>query len=226
MPIVEFEPAPILAEHVAAYWGLAAPPGMRGDSLQSLPSDGGITLIAQRAPSGETATILVGPRAEGARLPIRPGSQWWAIRFWPDAGGAVLGEDPESLAGHVVSPVTRPAWVPRMLESLAQGRDAESVKRIANEQLAAPVAAAKALDPEIRMAVQALIASQGQIAIADVAAGVGLSLRQLERRFLSAVGLNPIDYARIRRTRDGLATLLGTSGSWDEIAGKLGAARP
>lgn len=227
MPIAEFEPAPNLAEHVASYWGMTAPAGMRGDSLQTLPPDGCIALISQRSPKGDVRAVLVGPRTEAFQMPVGPGDRIWAVRFWPDAGGAVLGDDPESLSGHVVSPLPDPAWSLQLVRSLAACRDAESARQVANEQLAAPVAAAGTVDPAVRMAVQSLIVSHGELGIADVAAGVGLSLRQLERRFLSAVGLTPIQYARLRRMHGDLAPLLGAGPmTWDGIAGSLARARP
>jgi hypothetical protein len=227
MPIAEFEPAPQLATHIASYWGMSAPAGMRADSLQSLPPDGCITLVSQRTPKGDVRAALVGPRSEPFQLPLRPGDRVWAVRFWPDAGGVVLDTDPRRLAGHFVSPLSDPPWALYLLRSLAGCRDEEAACRVANEQLAAPVAAAASLDAAIRMAVQALIVTHGEMSIADVADGVGLSLRQLERRFLAVVGLNPIQFARIRRMRGDLGPLLGAGpATWNAVAPELAVARP
>jgi transcriptional regulator GlxA family with amidase domain len=79
----------------------------------------------------------------------------------------------------------------------------------------------------VRLAVQALIVTHGEMSIADVAVGTGLSLRQLERRFIAAVGLNPVQYAKLRKMRGDALPLLGSLPlSWGGIAESLGGARP
>src|SRR5438132_568376 len=81
------------------------------------------------------------------------------------------------------------------------GADAAAAKSVADRMLADVVKETPPPDPVARRALQALIATHGEIAIAEVAAGVGLSLRQLERRFGAAVGLDPVQFAKIRKMR-------------------------
>jgi AraC-like DNA-binding protein len=223
MHYFEFDPAPPLAAHVSCYWGMSV--GMqvpRNHPHQILP-DGCITIACNRAASGELRASLVGPRAEPMIVPVSPGDRFWGVRFWPDAGGAVLGVNPRKLHGHVVAPLSEPAWAVALTRALGSCADEAAATRVADQQLAAPVAAAQPLDPIVRAAVLGLVATNGEMEIGELARGVGLGLRQVERRFGAAVGLNPKQFALIRRMRSALAHLLGpTPKTWSEVAADLG----
>ena len=54
-------------------------------------------------------------------------------------------------------------------------------------------------DPRIDAAVHLIDQADGNVAIAQVARAIGSSLRTLQMRFLSAVGVTPKVYARVRR---------------------------
>lgn len=215
----EFDPATPLAAHVARYWGMAAPMRLSGSQTRQLPPDGCIAIIGTRSATGEQRTSLVGPRAEPLTLTLNAGDRLWGVRFWPDAGGAVLHEEPRRLHGHFVSPLTEPAWAMALARALAACDDQAAAARVADELLAAPVAAAAPLDALVRTAVRGLIVTNGEMEIAELARGVGIGLRQLERRFGTATGLSPLQYARIRKMRPVLPHLLGRAPrSWDDVA--------
>jgi AraC-like DNA-binding protein len=223
MHYFEFDPAAPLAAHVSCYWGMTVSAQVPRSHPHQLLPDGCIVIACSRSGTGEPRASLVGPRAEPMIVTINPGDRFWGVRFWPDAGGVVLGENPRRLHGHLVAPLTEPAWAMALTRAMGQCTDEASAARVADDQLAAPVAAARPLDPIVRAAVVGLIATNGEMEIADLAQGVGLSLRQLERRFGAAVGLNPKQFARIRRMRSALAHLLGpTPRTWSEVAADFG----
>ena len=219
----EFEPAAALAVHVSRYWGMAA--GMdvpRNHAYQVVP-DGCVTIFSQRNAAGEVRGALVGPRAEPLTVAVNPGDRLWGVRFWPDAGGAVLGMDPRRLYGHLVSPLVEPAWAAALARALGASGDEPAAWRALGEYLAGPVASARALDPLVRAAVAALVVTHGEMDIAELARGLGISLRQLERRFLKASGLNPRELAAIQRMRPALPHLLGPAArTWAEVARDFG----
>lgn len=219
----EFDPAPALAAHISSYWGMSVSMQTpRGHAHQVLP-DGCITISCLRQPTGETRAALVGPRAEALVVTANPGDRYWGVRFWPDAGGAVLGEEPRKLHGHLVAPLLEPPWALGLVRALAGCADEAAAAQVANEHLAAPVAAARPLDPLVRVAVVGLVATNGEMEIAEVARGVGLSLRQFERRFSATTGLTAKQFARIRRMRSALVHLLGKAvKTWSEVAETLG----
>lgn len=223
MHYAEFDPAPAVAHHVSCYWGFEADAGLAPGTPHQVLPDGCISLIAARSADGSSRAIILGPRAEPLVVPLAPGARYWGVRFWPDSGGSVLGLDPVAIAGTVVAPIVTPEWAASLARGLASCRNEDEVARVSNEALRAPVAAAPAPDEAIRRAVVGIVATRGEIAIAELAAGVGLGPRQLERRFRAAVGLTPKRYARIRRMRSALSHLLDPAPrTWSEVAAEHG----
>lgn len=227
MHTFEFDPTPPLAAHVSCYWGMTVSAQVPRNHPHQILPDGCIVIACGRAASGELRSSLVGPRAEPLIMSVNPGDRFWGVRFWPDAGGAVLGENPRRLHGHLVAPLSEPAWAVALMRAMGACADETAAARVADEQLAAPVAA-RPLDPLVRAAVIGLIATSGEMEITELAKGVGLSLRQLERRFGAAVGLNPKQFARIRRMRPALPHLLGHAPrTWADVAAiPQGSVRP
>ena len=223
MHYFEFDPAPPLAAHVSRYWGMTVGAQVpRGFGHQIFP-DGCMAIACGRSATGEVRSSLVGPRAEPLTVTVNPGDRFWGVSFWPDAGGAVLHEEPRRLHGHLVAPLTEPVWALTLSRAMAACNDEAAAAGVADEHLAAPVASAAPLDAIVRAAVVALVASNGEMEIAELARGVGLSLRQFERRFGAATGLNPKQFARIRRMRSALAHLLSPSPrTWSEVAADFG----
>jgi AraC-like DNA-binding protein len=219
----EFEPAASLAAHVARYWGMAAGMDVPRNHAYTVVPDGCVTIFSQRNAAGEVRGTLVGPRAEPFTIAINPGDRLWGVRFWPDAGGAVLRMNPRRLYGHLVSPLVEPAWAAALARVLGTSSDETAAAGAAKELLEEPVESAKALDPLVRGAVAGLMATNGEMEIAELARGLGISLRQLERRFLRAVGLNPRDLALVQRMRSSLAHLVDPAArTWPEVAADFG----
>ena len=219
----EFEPAAPLAAHVSCYWGMSAGANVPRNYAHQVVPDGCVSVFCTRGATGDLRPSLLGPRAEPLTIALNPGDQLWGVKFWPDAGGLVLALDPRGLFGHLVAPLTDPAWAAALARAMGAAGNEAAVARVADEQLAAPVGAARAPDPVIRAAVVALMATHGEMEIAELARGLGISLRQLERRFLRAVGLNPKDLAAIERMRSALAHLVDpTARTWAEVAADLG----
>ncbi len=120
------------------------------------------------------------------------------VRFTPQ-GAACLGAPASSLAGRSVAldDLLPAAWVREAQGRLAEAREAEGRVAIIEELLLGlPVAR----DPLITRAIDLLGAGSGEEpAIAAVARALGLSERQLERRFLQRVGVTPKRFATLRR---------------------------
>lgn len=185
--------------------------------------DGCISLVGVRPARGAGYTSLVGPRASPLSVPLFPGHQYWGIRFWPDAGALLLGAAARSLHERVESPVNHPAWAAALCGRLAAAVSRDEMRGVADAALLERLPYTPALDVIVRTAVCAIVRSRGEMTVADLAAGVRLSERQLERRFGKAVGLTPKRFARIRRMRSALAHLLApASRSWSAVAAELG----
>lgn len=74
-------------------------------------------------------------------------------------------------------------------------------------ELLASRASAHELDPTIERAVALLDRDDGDLRIAELADAVGLGLRNLQTRFLAAVGMTAKEYARVRRLQALLRSL-------------------
>jgi AraC-like DNA-binding protein len=219
----EFEPPPGLREHVACYWGAEIRAVDAGHMHQVIP-DGCVGLIATRRADGSTHLTLQGPRLDALWIPVHEGDRFWGVRFWPDAGALLLGRPAPELFG-ALEPAA--AHLGTRAASVAAGLadcDTAAAAGTAWGVLLAPmVAACPPLDVVVRTAVLAIVAARGGAPLADLAVAVGVSPRQLQRRFSAAVGLSPKQFARVRRLRGALSHVVeGSPVSWAAVAADLG----
>ncbi len=223
MHYFEFDPAPLISTHIASYWGMTVASHVPANHPHELIPDGCVVVACRSDAQGAPRASLVGPRAEPLTVSVNPGDRFWGVRFWPDSASALLHADPRTLRGKLVAPLLEPPWLAGLTRALVACDDESSAARVADEHLAAPVAAARPLDPIVRAAVVALVVTRGEIEIEELARDVGVSRRQLERRFGAAVGLTPKQFARIRRLRSALAHLLHPAPrTWSEVAADVG----
>ena len=223
----EIEPPPALAEHVLSCWTFEA----RGDApiLHHVWPDGCVSISVSLPAPGDAATpvaVLIGPTAEARRVPVAPGARYRGARFWPDAGGAVLGLSAEALRDRSAPAADSLGAAPaaRLAREVAAAADERAAAAVFARALAPLVRAAPPLDPAVRRAVLATVAARGETPIARLASDVGLAPRQLQRRFRRVVGLTPKEYARVRRLRSALARLLEGErpAGWSRLAAEFG----
>jgi AraC-like DNA-binding protein len=214
----EFDPAPELRPLVASYWIFrvegALPPGFE----HSVPPDGAVSMFFTLQGG---FTMVVGPRTEPQRPPVRAGDVFYGVRFWPGAARAGLLSDLSRLRNEVapLEQVLPGRWSAEFRAALADGPgDEEAVRRL--DRVWAPLAPRAAdLDPVVMRTVFAVIQSQGQTTVARLAADAGVSERHLRRRFTRDVGLSPKEFARVRRLRSSIVEALGSAERcWVELA--------
>lgn len=139
---------------------------------------------------------LAGPDTRARVVALAPGSRLTGVRLRPGAAGVVLGlpvselRDVSADAGAVLGVDV----VAAMCESLAAGEDPHAVLF----QFAAQHRA-QTLDPLIVAAVRDL--GRPQARVGGVAAGLGVSERNLQRRINEAVGYGPKLLQRVLRFR-------------------------
>jgi AraC-like DNA-binding protein len=121
-----------------------------------------------------------------------------------------------------------PQFVGLTAEQVLESRDFRARKTLLESALTAALAdgAGEATELIVQHAVSAIDRRHGNIRVRAVAAGCNASERQLERMFLTHVGVTPKLYARIRRFRSVLSRLgdsTNASGfSWADIAAQYG----
>jgi AraC-like DNA-binding protein len=145
------------------------------------------------------------------------------VRFRPDGASRVFSYPMNELAGMVVpleilSPrLDRGLQPVRGMDSVAsQWRFVDRVLRLA------AVHTVPNSDAAVGFALDTAIETAGLIPVSGLAKRVNLSNRQLERRFLDAVGMTPKRFCRIRRFQRVLQAMEEPKTNWADAAVECG----
>jgi AraC-like DNA-binding protein len=177
----------MLRPAVLCVWGQTA---RQGSETLVLP-DACTDLIWEQGRGG----YLAGPDTSGAYARMVPGTAIFGIRFPPGAGGPVLGVPLSELRDQRVDLADlRPAAARQLPGTLDPGFAAGRLLDLAGALVTESTA-----DNDVAQAARLL--RDPRLRVEDVAAEVGLSLRQLRRRCDAAVGYGPKTLQRILRFR-------------------------
>ncbi|HUA06278.1 MAG TPA: helix-turn-helix domain-containing protein [Solirubrobacteraceae bacterium] len=145
--------------------------------------------------SGERLTIA-GPDTRARVVALAPGTRIVGVRLRPGVAGAVLGMPASALrdAAPDAADVLGHDEAGALLDALSAGADPHALLLSVVERRGVVE-----LDPLVAAAVAAL--DRPQARVAAVAAELGLSARQLQRRVADAVGYGPKTLARVLRFR-------------------------
>jgi AraC-like DNA-binding protein len=145
--------------------------------------------------SGERL-VVAGPDTAARVVALAAGSRLVGVRLRPGTAGAVLGfpaSELRDLSADAAEVLTRDE-TEALLDGLTSGTDPHSLLKQAVE-----LRAVREPDPLVHAAVAAL--GRPRARVAAVAAELGLSARQLQRRVTEAVGYGPKTLARVLRFR-------------------------
>ena len=204
-------PAPAaLAAVVDCFWVLEA----EGTGAhEPIIPDGRIEIVVhygvrfeQRHPDGrverQPASMIVGQMLAPICVGYLGRAGVAAIRLRPSAARAVLGCSAADVTGRVVDLEALFGRTATLRERLALARDDRARVGLLAGWLQNIVRSGPAR--EIDGAATAIAAHAGQIDLIALASDAGLSLRQLERRFLADVGVAPKAFARMVRLQAAL----------------------
>lgn len=231
MKYAEFEIDPRLAPHVRVVWSLETADDGWGVPDRILPD--GITetvfhfdeRCALRFPGGDFEPLprsfsILQVRRYVELLPTR-GTGFVSVRFQPWGFCHFVPMSLREMADHLVT--ARDLWgiaAVEVEERLAEVRTLERrvdiVQSFLVEQLRRherePVAAM----------VRAIWSKRGQLRVRDLGRELGISERQLQRRFRDALGLSPKHYARLTRFLHACRSVRGSRRPLTEIAHRHG----
>lgn len=217
----ESAPVPALADLVECVWVMELPgaPGSGRIPHAVLP-DGCIDLVG----SAGGRLAVAGPATAAARFALPSGSTSFGIRFRPGMAASLLGLASDELrdltpgAAEVLGRLG--AELEEQVLSCGRADDAtDALQRFALGRISAD-APGRSPDAQVTAAVRRLALGRD---VTTVAADVGLSERQLRRRFDLAVGYGPKQLQRILRLRACLAAGRRTpSTSWARLAADHG----
>ena len=196
----EWLPSAGLRDSVACYW-VSVTPLSRGPAVASVMPDGCTDLIWQ---SGRGA-FIAGPDTGPAPAWIPAGTVLVGARFWPGAGGPALGVPLAELRDQRIEVAD---CLPRLAGQLPADLTPERALSVITAACHDFVAAGPA-DNLVRHATKLL--ADCHTSVAGLCATLGLSERQLRRRFDHAAGYGPKTMQRVLRFRKVLAHLTVTS---------------
>jgi AraC-like DNA-binding protein len=189
----EFAPSPPLHALLTCRWSRTVPGDSSADSALILP-DGCVDVLWR---NGEL--VVAGPDQEAWRSPVRPGQEIVGIRLRPGVAGAVFDRPASELLNSRVP-----------LEELFDSRAGELAERLSEaddqdarflllEALIASAVERSAPDPLVLAATRRLGFPGSRVD--ELARALGISERQLRRRFHQAVGYGPKTLDRVLRFR-------------------------
>jgi AraC-like DNA-binding protein len=203
----EWQAPAALRDPVACLWARVVPDGGSLSSNLVLP-DACSDLIWEEG----IGAYVAGPDTGPVRTPARPGAVFVGVRFRPAAGGQVLGLPLSELRDQRV-PLTEllSSAAPELPATL---RPAEAAGQLLD--LTGHLVADSSPDHAINAATSLLRDAAARTG--DIAARVGLSERQLRRRFHGATGYGPKTLQRILRFQR-FVRLLDNSAELPDLAG-------
>ena len=210
MRYAEYPAPPDLAAAVDCFWVLEA----EGSGTQEpIIPDGRIEIVLhygvpfeQRLPDGrverQPLSMIVGQMLAPISVGYLGHAGVAAIRLRPAAARAVIRCSAAEITGRVVALEALFGSTETLRERLALARDDRARVDLLAAWLRNIVRSGPAR--EIDGAATAIAAHAGQVDLVGLAADAGLSLRQLERRFLADVGVAPKAFARMVRLQSAL----------------------
>ncbi len=235
----ELSPHPVLAPFVRTYWTLAGPAADM--TPQPILPDGTTELIVHRGRpfrhfsdaciERQASRLFVGQMTKPAIIAPDGDADVVAIRFRPFGAFALTGLPPGAVTDRIADATSLGCgWLADALRRAEDADTAIEALRLLESALVRRVTRARAtpgVDGTLAAAVRAIDCSRGTMRIDDVAAGVGVTRRHLERLFDTRVGLTPKAYARVIRLQaaaarladapgDRLADVSGETGYFDE----------
>ncbi len=220
----EFAPGAVARDVALTYWGFAVRALPHPDFVHRVWPDGCISLTLVCANGHGVGAYLLGVRQVPYKVPLQAGVRFWGVRFRPEAGARWLGVSAASLRDQNVDARTLLGASVLTLAEHVAGLEAESdIAAALDAWIAARAVAAPGIDDIVGRAVAAIVATDGQRTIADIARDAGVSPRVLQRRFAASVGLSPKAFAVLRRGRSALKRVV-TDGTGPDVGGWSGVA--
>ena len=201
---------------------------IKSDSAAPLPHevfpDGCVSILYRRNKNLNIELLLLkGISIETFRTEVFDNDIYWGFRILPAVSAKVLRCDPGEIP---TQPVFSNDILPHLLADLLnQLRDCENFEEAIGvftnklENLQIP---SDEVDEEITRAVDIIKNKNGEIKIAEIADKIGLSRRQLERRFKKCSGISPKQLARTYRLRATAINLLEKDMNWANRAAEMG----
>jgi AraC-like DNA-binding protein len=189
----EFAPSPPLHALLTCRWERELPEDDLADSTLVLP-DGCVDLLWR---DGEL--IVAGTDTTAWRSPVKPGAAIVGVRLRPGVAGAVFGVPASELLDSRVALEELLGSAAAELSERLDGSPGREAKYLLLEGIVASAIAGRSPDPLVLAATRRLGFPGSRVD--ELADALGISERQLRRRFNRAVGYGPKTLDRVLRFR-------------------------
>ncbi|MEK6410488.1 MAG: DUF6597 domain-containing transcriptional factor [Acidobacteriota bacterium] len=229
----EIKPKPPLSEFVECFWTLEGDGRSQTEGDLILP-DGCVEMVLNFADPfcehkqhdeklAQPMRLVVGQMTGPMRIGPTGAVQLIGVRFNPGGTLPFFRGQAEDLTNRYVALDDVAADLDR--EVAARACEPSSLEQAVvrlEESLTRRLQEPSRQDAPVRQAVNRILRSNGLIGIDELAAGAGISARQLERRFLREVGIGPKLLCRILRFQQVFHAVDQNSGNWAAVAAHCG----
>ena len=168
-----------------------------------------------------SAVSVVGVMTRPIVTPASERASLLGVRFLPGEAFAFVDVAPRETRDRMVSLDVAWGAAARELDSrIREARTTVERLRVLDRELL--LRRARPSDLRVRRVVQRVREAAGAVRVAELAAGVGMGERQLERIFDERVGVGPKALARVARVQALLGDLASSNGSASSAAAALG----
>jgi len=215
-------PSPVTRGHIATYWHFSVARDGSDSLSHAIPPDGTTSLVFHVA---SRSLLFSGPRTTPLVIETKPGDEYWGARLWPGAGLGLVPMPFASLRDTVIPAAAVPPvdWLISLMSRLPLAADCRDACAIWDDELGRRLRRCPEIDREVLAAALVAIRARGDLTVGALVRTVGLSSRQLRRRFLRATGLTPKELISARRVRAALIDAVDDDARrWTDIAADSG----
>ncbi len=187
--------------------------------------DGCVSLFYRRSSRPELSTLAFnGLHLEAITAPVLKNELFWGMRVSPAACARLVSADPQMFRrNRTIRADVFPHLTSNLFDRISACGSFEEAIGVFEERLRLVDLPPSEIDEKVAKAVELIEASGGEVRIGTLAKEVGISPRQLERRFKSCSGLTPKQFARTRRVRAVAVHLIENETiNWAERAAETG----
>ena len=227
----EFPPIAALARYIKCFWVLEDEASSEPSTERILP-DGCTEIVfnladpfARHDADGSTTkqplALIAGQMRRHLLIEPTGRVEILGIRFWPAGAYPFLAFPQDEIADRVVDFEDVSRSIVRDVHSrLSDSSTASERVRLVQEVLVAQLNKSVRNDAVVDRAVELIARSGGSVSIRQVADGLGISLRRLDRHFNVKVGLSPKSLCRIVRFQKTLQMVLRNASApdWTRVA--------
>lgn len=221
----EAAPGADVSRLVFSFWEFTTAGEDFGSIAHEIFPDGCISLYYHRNEKFDLRRLAFnGLSLESVTTTVFPGDIFWGMRISPASCANVLQTDPANFRAVKMTEADKfPHLTRGLLEKMNVCENFDEAIAVYENHLQELNFGQDFTDEKVARALRIIEENGGEIKIAELASELGLSMRQLERRFKTVSGLTPKQFARTRRLRATAVVLVENAKvNWANRAAEMG----